>query len=153
MALTKDRKTELIGSYRTHDSDTGSPEVQVAILSERISYLTEHELEFPGVQLASSYLRKYPHQSLAAHLLGYVGEITEPQLKAKRSQGYKLGDVIGQGGIEATYDKYLRGRDGSAQLTVDSRGRPTRRYPTTPRTTIRAGTPPPPTSPTRSAEA
>ena len=42
MALTKDRKTELIGSYKTHDSDTGSPEVQVAILSERISYLTEH---------------------------------------------------------------------------------------------------------------
>ncbi len=42
MTLTKDRKTELIGSYRTHDSDTGSPEVQVAILSERISYLTEH---------------------------------------------------------------------------------------------------------------
>ena len=42
MALTKDKKTELIGSYRTHDSDTGSPEVQVAILSERISYLTEH---------------------------------------------------------------------------------------------------------------
>ena len=42
MALTKDRKTELIGSYKTHESDTGSPEVQVAILSERISYLTEH---------------------------------------------------------------------------------------------------------------
>ena len=42
MALTKDRKTELIGSYRTHESDTGSPEVQVAILSERINYLTEH---------------------------------------------------------------------------------------------------------------
>ena len=42
MALTKDRKTELIGSYRTHEADTGSPEVQVAILSERISYLTEH---------------------------------------------------------------------------------------------------------------
>ena len=42
MALTKDRKTELIGSYKTHEEDTGSPEVQVAILSERISYLTEH---------------------------------------------------------------------------------------------------------------
>lgn len=42
MALTKDRKTELIGSYKTHDQDTGSPEVQVAILSERIAYLTEH---------------------------------------------------------------------------------------------------------------
>ena len=42
MALDKDRKTGIIGSYKTHDSDTGSPEVQVALLSERISYLTEH---------------------------------------------------------------------------------------------------------------
>lgn len=42
MVLPKDRKSELIGSYRTHDADTGSPEVQVAILSERISSLTEH---------------------------------------------------------------------------------------------------------------
>ena len=42
MALTKDKKTALIGDYKTHDTDTGSPEVQVAILSERITYLTEH---------------------------------------------------------------------------------------------------------------
>ncbi len=42
MALTKDKKDTLIGSYRTHDTDTGSPEVQVAILTERITYLTEH---------------------------------------------------------------------------------------------------------------
>lgn len=42
MALARDRKTELIGSYRMHASDTGSPQVQIAILSERISYLTEH---------------------------------------------------------------------------------------------------------------
>ena len=42
MALTKDKKTALIGEYKTHDKDTGSPEVQVAILSERINYLTEH---------------------------------------------------------------------------------------------------------------
>lgn len=42
MALTKEKKTNLIGDYRLHDTDTGSPEVQVAILSERISYLTEH---------------------------------------------------------------------------------------------------------------
>jgi small subunit ribosomal protein S15 len=42
VALTKDRKTGIIGDYRKHDSDTGSPEVQVAILSERINYLTEH---------------------------------------------------------------------------------------------------------------
>jgi small subunit ribosomal protein S15 len=42
VTLTKERKTELIGSYQTHGTDTGSPEVQVAILSERISYLTDH---------------------------------------------------------------------------------------------------------------
>lgn len=42
MALNKERKTELIGAYKTHEGDTGSPEVQVAILSERINYLTEH---------------------------------------------------------------------------------------------------------------
>ncbi|HXD73366.1 MAG TPA: 30S ribosomal protein S15 [Vicinamibacterales bacterium] len=42
MALSKDRKTELIGTFKTHEGDTGSPEVQVAILSERINYLTEH---------------------------------------------------------------------------------------------------------------
>lgn len=42
MGLTKDRKTEVIESYKTHDGDTGSPEVQIALLSERITYLTEH---------------------------------------------------------------------------------------------------------------
>jgi len=42
LALSKDRKTELIGTYKTHEGDTGSPEVQVALLSERINYLTEH---------------------------------------------------------------------------------------------------------------
>jgi small subunit ribosomal protein S15 len=42
VGFTKDRKTEIIDSYRTHDTDTGSPEVQVALLSERINYLTEH---------------------------------------------------------------------------------------------------------------
>ena len=42
MTLTRDKKTEIIGNYKTHEGDTGSPEVQVAILSERINYLTEH---------------------------------------------------------------------------------------------------------------
>jgi small subunit ribosomal protein S15 len=42
VALSKDRKSGIIGNYKTHDSDTGSPEVQVALLSERINYLTEH---------------------------------------------------------------------------------------------------------------
>jgi small subunit ribosomal protein S15 len=42
MSITKELKTELIGTYRHHETDTGSPEVQVAILSKRIAHLTEH---------------------------------------------------------------------------------------------------------------
>ena len=42
MALSRDRKSGIIGTYKTHEADTGSPEVQVALLSERITYLTEH---------------------------------------------------------------------------------------------------------------
>ncbi|HEX7487765.1 MAG TPA: 30S ribosomal protein S15 [Anaeromyxobacteraceae bacterium] len=42
MAMVQEKKTELVSKYRRHDTDTGSPEVQVALLSERITYLTEH---------------------------------------------------------------------------------------------------------------
>ena len=70
-------------------------------------------------------------------MLGYVGEITPTELKAMKRRGYQLGDIVGQAGVEATYDSYLRGRDGSAQLTVDSRGRPT--SPIEPLTSPRTG--------------
>jgi len=92
---------------------------------DQISYFDERQLQYPGVRLAQSYLRSYPYQSLAAQVLGYDGEITAPELKQLSSQGYKLGDIIGQAGVEASYDKYLRGRNGSAELTVNARGQPT----------------------------
>ena len=111
--------------------------IRRGIHDDQISYFEEHKLDFPGVRLNPSYLRSYPYQSLGAHLLGYVGEITQTQLKAKRHFGYKLGDVIGQAGVESTYDRYLRGKDGSAQITVDSRGRQT--SPIVPKVTPRAG--------------
>src|SRR5207302_10478796 len=62
--------------------------------------------------------------SLAAQILGYVGEISAGELKAKVKAGYVLGDQIGQSGVEATYDTYLRGVAGSQRLHVDSHGRP-----------------------------
>jgi penicillin-binding protein 2 len=136
--VTGVRVKEIQRRIREYAGDPLTPVViRRGIHDDQVSYLAEHELDFPGIQLAYSYLRKYPHQSLGAHLLGYVGEITERQLKAMRAQGYKLGDVIGQAGIESSYDKYLRGRDGSAQLTVDSRGRPTSQI--EPKVTPRAG--------------
>jgi penicillin-binding protein 2 len=125
-AITGVRVKEIDRRIREYAGDPLTPVVvRRGIHDDQISYFDEHQLDFPGVRLAQSYLRSYPHQSLAAQLLGYVGEITAPELKAKRSQGYKLGDVIGQAGVESEYDTYLRGTAGKAQLTVDSRGRPT----------------------------
>jgi penicillin-binding protein 2 len=91
---------------------------------DEVQYLYEHENELPGVQITDTFVRSYPFQSLAAHVLGYVGEIGPDQLKRLRKDGYELGDRIGQGGVESTYDRYLRGRPGRSQLRVDSMGRP-----------------------------
>jgi penicillin-binding protein 2 len=90
----------------------------------QIDYLAEHAQEFPGVSTPRSYIRHYPYRSLAAQVLGYVGEISPTELKQLRKDGYQLGDEIGQSGVEAAYDKWLRGQPGSAQLRVDSLGRP-----------------------------
>ncbi len=97
--------------------------VQVAVHEEQIRYLLEHKAEFPGVELSKTYLRRYNSEALAAHILGHVGEISAEQLKRLRKRGYSAGDRIGQAGVEATYDSYLRGTPGLARLQVDSLGR------------------------------
>ena len=61
---------------------------------------------------------------LAAQVLGYVGEVSSEQLKTLSKKGYKPGDVIGQAGVESSYDTYLRGVAGAAKMNVDSLGRP-----------------------------
>jgi penicillin-binding protein 2 len=116
---------EMLAQLKAHGGDPLTPiVVQRGLKRDQINYLEEHDAEFPGVQLPSSYLRKYPYQSLAAQVLGYVGQISPEEYKAKKKDGYQPTDAIGQAGVESTYDSYLRGRDGKAQLTVDSRGRP-----------------------------
>ena len=110
---------------REHRSDPLSPiTLRVAVKGERINYLYEHQAEFPGVRIRRTFIRRYNSEALAAHLLGYVGEISPEQLKELRKKGYVAGDRIGQAGVEATYDEYLRGVAGLAELRVDSLGRP-----------------------------
>ncbi len=90
----------------------------------QVNYLLEHADEFPGVRVQHTYLRDYPYGTLAAHLLGHVGEIDSGELSAHAAEiEYQLGDKIGKAGIEALSDRSLRGRAGRAQLTVDSLGR------------------------------
>jgi len=87
-----------------------------------IDYLSEHLDQFPGVQIVNTFQRSYPYGSLAAQLVGYVSQISPQELKQLGPKGYRAGDVIGQSGLESTYDSYLRGRAGLAQRTVDSVG-------------------------------
>jgi penicillin-binding protein 2 len=97
--------------------------VKTAVGEDQVAYLYEHASEFPGVQIQQTYLRHYPYQSLAAQVLGYVGEVSQGELDSKPSV-YKPGDKVGKTGVESRDDEYLRGDAGQAEIRVDSMGRP-----------------------------
>jgi penicillin-binding protein 2 len=89
-----------------------------------VSLIKEHTLQFPGVEIQQNYLRSYPQGDMAAQVLGHLGEISAEQLKERHFKGYSPGDVVGQDGLEWTYDEWLRGHDGVAKIEVDAFGRP-----------------------------
>ena len=97
--------------------------VKTAVGEDQVAYLYEHASEFPGVQIQQTYLRHYPYQSLAAQVLGYVGEVSQGELDSKPNV-YKPGDKVGKTGVESRDDEYLRGDAGQAEIRVDSMGRP-----------------------------
>jgi penicillin-binding protein 2 len=112
-------------AIRRHRHDPLTPiRIKDSASRAQVFYLEERAEDFPGVQIVPAYLRFYPNRELAAHVLGYVGEISPEQVAALHSQGYRGGDTIGQTGIESYYDRYLRGTAGVSQLRVDSLGRP-----------------------------
>ena len=86
-----------------------------------VAKVEEWKLELPGVVVEVEPERVYPTSSFAAHLLGYVREVSEEQAKQGR---YRRGDMIGQSGLERLLDEYLRGRDGGERIEVDALGRP-----------------------------
>jgi len=89
-----------------------------------IAWVDAHQLELPALRVEQIPQRRYPANGMLAHVLGYVGEISPEQLNKPefREKGYRPGDIIGQEGLEAVYDEYLRGRDGFRKVIVDSRG-------------------------------
>jgi penicillin-binding protein 2 len=98
------------------------PTVKQDVRLELVAYVLERSSQFPGVEPESEFLREYPHGPVGAHLFGQVGEVTEKQLKDQRYNGVELGDRVGQAGIEAEYDRFLRGRNGAARVEVDALG-------------------------------
>jgi penicillin-binding protein 2 len=92
----------------------------------QVTGLKEYENELPGVKINTEAVRYYPHGQELAHILGYTREITAEQLEKKKADGYRLGDVMGQMGVEKAYEKLLRGEWGGQQVEVDGSGRPLR---------------------------
>ncbi len=97
--------------------------LQRGLTLDEVSRLEEWKLELPGVTIEVESQRAYPSTRFAAHLLGYVREVSEADLARGR---FRRGDLVGQSGLERLYDEYLRGRDGAEQIEVDAYGRPIR---------------------------
>jgi penicillin-binding protein 2 len=115
--------SDVTDQIEKHGDNRLIPVVVKEVASENeIDFLSEHKKEFPGMKIENTSIRRYPHGDLAAHILGYVAEIDKHQLE--QLKGYKLGDRIGQAGIESSFDKELRGTPGIEQTRVDSLGEP-----------------------------
>jgi penicillin-binding protein 2 len=127
---------------RSHRNDPLTPvTLKVAPKPEKVNYLYEHQTELPGVQLKTTYVRKYPAEELFAQGLGNVSEISAAEYARFRKEGnvcpslnpqilqsrnkpcYVLGERIGQSGVEAAYNSWLRGTPGVSEVRVDSLGR------------------------------
>ena len=122
-ALLRVPVPEIVGDIRRHAADPLSPvTIKEAARKAEVAYISEHWQDFRGVEVAQTFLRRYPYGSLAAQVLGSVGEVTQSQLE-RHGGTYRPGDEVGQSGIERRYDAYLRGRPGIVHLRVDSLGR------------------------------
>lgn len=89
---------------------------------KEVAILESHRMELPGVRVEAEPQRHYLHGNLASHVLGYVGEITAAQLEESRNAGILPGTVVGQYGVEKSYDRFIRGTVGRKIIEVDALG-------------------------------
>jgi penicillin-binding protein 2 len=93
------------------------------VSADEQAFIAAHRNELPELETIDEERRLYPRDGFAAHLIGYVGEVSEDDLNNSRFAYYEPGDVVGKAGVEETYDELLRGKDGSREVIVDSHGR------------------------------
>ena len=111
---------------------TVSPYKPVAVVNDvgeaEAAYIGENSENFPGVDISELPVRRYPLGPLAAHLVGYVNEISPEQLESDHFDGvrppYAPGDIVGHSGLEYTYDRFLRGKPRIDKVIVNSAGEP-----------------------------
>lgn len=104
------------------------PDYETLVLKENatlqdITWVETRTLEYPELRIELQPQRFYPLREMLAHVLGYVGEVSPAQLEKPEYSHLKPGDIIGKGGLEQRYDRYLRGVPGYRKVIVDSRGR------------------------------
>jgi penicillin-binding protein 2 len=90
---------------------------------DELAFIESHRNELPELETILSHRRLYPKDGFMAHLIGYVGEVSEADLNTEHYQYYEQGDIVGKFGIEQQYNYMLTGKDGSRRTVVNSRGK------------------------------
>ena len=121
--MTVDQIEAILKKYRAAPRYEPLP-LKQDITPDEVEFIEAHKDELPELDTIQEQRRLYPRDGFAAHLVGYVGEVSEEMLdNDARYALYEPGDVVGMSGVEATYDAILRGTDGSQDVAVDSHGR------------------------------
>ncbi len=102
------------------------------ITQDELAFVEAHRNELPELDTIVAHRRLYPRNGFMAHLIGYVGEVSEEMLNQPRWEFYNPGDVVGRSGVELQYNQILMGKNGSRRAMVNSRGREVQRLDETP---------------------
>ncbi len=97
------------------------------ITPDELAFVESHRNELPELDTIMAHRRLYPRHGFMAHLIGYVGEVSEEMLNQPRWELYNPGDVVGKSGVELEYNPILMGKNGSRRTMVNSRGREVKR--------------------------
>src|SRR6202012_4007369 len=117
--MTVDQIEAVLKKYRAAPHYQPLP-LKQDITPDEEEFIAAHRDELPELETIEEQRRLYPKDGFAAHLIGYVGEVSEHMLENdSRYAAYEPGDVVGQSGVEATYDSILRGEDGSRDYYVN----------------------------------
>ena len=112
-------------------SSSGFPQsfpvkIKSDITMEEVAKVEVNRVYLPGVSIQIEPKRNYPYGKMMAHMLGYVSEISDEEIKTKEFKSYSPGDFIGRYGLERAYESYHRGIDGEKRVEVDAMGREVR---------------------------
>ena len=120
--LDVDQLRATLRHYRASPAYQPIP-IKQDVTADEDAFIEAHRNELPELETIDEERRLYPRDGFASHIIGYVGEVSEEDLNQSRYAWYNPGDVVGKAGVEETYDKLLRGQDGSRDVIVDSHGR------------------------------